>query len=700
MKKTSLSKYFAAALILSAGLISFAETAKGVTVPLYVGSNSSSQTTNFTSGTHIYSVTYVGYTATDSNNLLEIDNTNTLLTNSSFLYVGYGGSSNSMVISNGGQVRNTLGYVGYSGTSSNNSVLVTGTNSLWSNSGSLYFGYNGSSNSMVISNGGQLRNAAAFVGNGNASSNNSVVVIGTNSLWSNSINIQIGYGGSGNSLVISNGGQVRNAIGIVGNASTSSNNSVLVTGTNSFWSNSSAFYVGNSGSGNSLVISNGGQVRNAAGNVGSVSGSSNNSVLVTGSNSLWSNSGDLTIGNYGTGTLTISASGTVADNNGWIGYSNTSSNNSVLVTGSNSLWSNTFQLTIGKYGSGNSLVISNGGKVVSAPQVVNAPGTYGVIGAEANSSNNSVLVTGTGSLWSMSDTLEVGAGANSSGNSLTIANGGKVQAEGQYFLGVALYLGGYGINDGGAANSNTVTVTGAGSLLALNGDALVSTDENSGNQLSVLNGASMTASNLFISYALGSPLPNSSNNSVLISGSSTVTLAGDTYVGWDGHNDTLTISNGGILSDSNGWIGFTNTATNHSVLVTGTSSAWSNSGTLTIGVGGSGTLTVANGGSVAASGISIAASNTSGGTLNFGSYGGNDTAGTVTAPTIAFGSGTGSINFNQTNTATLTSSISGLGSVNQLGTGTTILTGSNSYTGATTINAGTLLANNTAGSAR
>ena len=65
--------------------------------------------------------------------------------------------------------------------------------------------------------------------------------------------------------------------------------------------------------------------------------------------------------------------------------------------------------------------------------------------------------------------------------------------------------------------------------------------------------------------------------------------------------------------------------------------------------------------------------------------------GTINAPTIAFGDGTGVINFNQSNSTTVSAAISGAGTVNQLGTGTTALSGSNSYTGATTVAAGTLL---------
>ncbi|WP_218824102.1 autotransporter-associated beta strand repeat-containing protein, partial [Achromobacter xylosoxidans] len=50
----------------------------------------------------------------------------------------------------------------------------------------------------------------------------------------------------------------------------------------------------------------------------------------------------------------------------------------------------------------------------------------------------------------------------------------------------------------------------------------------------------------------------------------------------------------------------------------------------------------------------------------------------------------GLLAFNRSDTMTLAGQISGSGAVNQIGTGTTVLTGNNSYTGGTTIAAGTL----------
>jgi hypothetical protein len=77
--------------------------------------------------------------------------------------------------------------------------------------------------------------------------------------------------------------------------------------------------------------------------------------------------------------------------------------------------------------------------------------------------------------------------------------------------------------------------------------------------------------------------------------------------------------------------------------------------------------------------------------LNIGSYGETDTSGTLTAPTITFGVGSGTINFNQADAFFMTSSITGPGHVNQFGTGITTISGNNTYTGGTTINSGKIV---------
>ena len=83
------------------------------------------------------------------------------------------------------------------------------------------------------------------------------------------------------------------------------------------------------------------------------------------------------------------------------------------------------------------------------------------------------------------------------------------------------------------------------------------------------------------------------------------------------------------------------------------------------------------------------------GTLNIGAGAGNPAAapGTLTAPSVAFGAGTGTLNFNHTSTDyVFAPAISGNGAVNVLA-GTTTLTANNTYTGATTVNGGALIVN-------
>ena len=73
----------------------------------------------------------------------------------------------------------------------------------------------------------------------------------------------------------------------------------------------------------------------------------------------------------------------------------------------------------------------------------------------------------------------------------------------------------------------------------------------------------------------------------------------------------------------------------------------------------------------------------SAGTLQLGNGG---TTGSITGDVID----NGVLSFNRNDVATFTGTISGAGSVNQIGPGTTILTANNTYTGGTTISAGTL----------
>ena len=159
---------------------------------------------------------------------------------------------------------------------------------------------------------------------------------------------------------------------------------------------------------------------------------------------------------------------------------------------------------------------------------------------------------------------------------------------------------------------------------------------------------------------------------------------------------TLTITNGGMVINNTAFtanIG-NGAGSQGTVTVTGAGSIWSNSSGVNIGNSGTGTLTIADGGVVTGPTVVIATNAGAIGTLNIGAGAGSPAAapGTLTAPSVAFGAGTGTINFNHTSADyVFAPAISGNGTVNVLA-GTTTFTGANSYSGATNVDAGTLRA--------
>ena len=294
-----------------------------------------------------------------------------------------------------------------------------------------------------------------------------------------------------------------------------------------------------------------------------------------------------------------------------------------------------------------------------------------------------------------------------------------------------------------SANIDTVTpnsteVRGAGAR-ALN----LTVGQNGTGMLAIQNGGTLTD----FGGTVGN-LPGSLGTVTVTGAGSTWSNAGTVVVGGLG-TGTLTIQDGGTVNSGGGGSVGLSVGSTGTVTVTGPGSSWINSpsGGLNIGSFGTGTLTIANGGkvinntaftanigngagsqgTVTVTGAGSTWSNSSGvnignsghrhahdcgrrhcqrrlvviatnagsiGTLNIGAGAGNPAAapGTLTAPSVAFGAGTGTINFNHTSADyVFAPAISGNGTVNVLA-GTTTLTAANSYSGATNVNAGTLRA--------
>ena len=512
-------------------------------------------------------------------NQATVTGANSAWVNSGGIVVGDGGTGNTLLVANGGSVANGNGVLGGSAFgATSNQVTVTGAGSVWTNSSFLYVGSNGAFNTLLISNGGFVLSGGGSVGYNSAANNNQATVSGTNSLWTNSGQLNVGNNGAGNVLLIANGGTVADDAGFIGRNAGANNNQVTVTGANSVWTNGGNLYVGYSGSGNALLVTNGGTVASYLGSIGENADASNNQVTVTGANSSWATVSALLIGddNGAVGNqLNILNGGSVSSFGGLIGtYSAGASGNSATVSGAGSLWNSHFYLTVGDTGSFNTLLVTNGGTVMN---------NLGVIGSDTGANSNRATVTGTGSLWTNSIYLYVGS--NGAFNSLLIGNGGTVVSSGG-FIG----------NNAGASN-NQVTVSGANSAWNIAGffDSLSVGQQGSGNTLLITNGGTATVSYLgYLGYG-----PTASNNQIIVTGSNSLFSGASLYFGGAGSGNSLLITNGGRVADSFGYLG--TSGSNNQVTVTGSNSVWNNSLAVTIGYASGAVnnqLNILNGGTV------------------------------------------------------------------------------------------------------
>jgi T5SS/PEP-CTERM-associated repeat protein/autotransporter-associated beta strand protein len=148
------------------------------------------------------------------------------------------------------------------------------------------------------------------------------------------------------------------------------------------------------------------------------------------------------VGQFATGALTISNAGTLTNGFGAVGGA-PGSQGVTTVTGAGSMWTNTASLQVGGNANG-TLTIAAGGTVTSVGGAIG-------IGGAGFGSQGTVLITGQGSSWSSSPGIEVGTLGGT--GALTIADGGT--ASGPIFI--ASTAGSIGtVNIGAAAGDPAV----------------------------------------------------------------------------------------------------------------------------------------------------------------------------------------------------------------------------------------------------
>jgi autotransporter-associated beta strand protein/T5SS/PEP-CTERM-associated repeat protein len=192
-------------------------------------------------------------------------------------------------------------------------LTVTGSNSVLLSSTSLNIGSSASEGSLVVTNGGDVITSSGYIGGAPTAANNMATVSGEGSSWLNENFLYVGYEGTSNELVITSGGVVAAGwFGVIGSESTSASNKLTVSGAGSSFSTSGELIVGSYGSGNRMFVDSGATVQNLwSGTIGYIG--SSNSVVVSGGSSLWTNGGEVYIGYFGTeNSLTVSDDGSVA----------------------------------------------------------------------------------------------------------------------------------------------------------------------------------------------------------------------------------------------------------------------------------------------------------------------------------------------------------------------------------------------------
>jgi T5SS/PEP-CTERM-associated repeat protein len=583
------------------------------------------------------------------------------------------GTNNTLQIIGGALVYNTQGILGDGSTANTNFALISGTGSTWSNAStvnSFFVGHFGSGNQLTVESGGELISVgSSFIGNNGH--NNSVLVTGSGSKFTggvlylgnngslNTVTIHGGLmtlsggvvmgnsAGAGNTLILTNGGRLINTSSFTASetSASTSNQTIIVTGTGSVLSNSGSLLFGRTGAGNTMEISSGGLVVNAIGYIGPTFASgSNNSVLLTGSGSVWSNTSSLIVGNASANnSLTVRDSATayaadlqlggatMADHNivlitnagkvfvsGNVTLSEnhlSNSNNTLIVSGANSRLQSGGTLFVGRIGRENRLVVEDGGTVING---------VGFLGATASSSsNNTALVTGPGSVWSNTSTLYVGN--VSADNSLTVNDSGRVYAAdvflgqsssspgntilvtngGKLYISSAIIFG----ESSSSSSNNTLIVSGAGSVVT-NGSNLLLGRASTGNRLIVENGGTLLSATGFI----GPTTAPGSNNIAVVTGSGSVwSNTSYLYVGHVSPGNQLSITNGGKLYSPGAYVGTFATATDNAVRIHGAGSLWQSSATIYIGnngttLGAGNSITIQNGGTLEAPGLNAGAS--------------------------------------------------------------------------------------------
>ncbi|MEN8254665.1 MAG: autotransporter domain-containing protein, partial [Verrucomicrobiota bacterium] len=605
----------------------------------------------------------IGSNQSAGNNEVTVGGTNALLNIAGDLFVGENGDNNTLTINANGTVSNQNGFVGYSVDAIGNQVEVSGADALWVNQNNLIIGAEGNSGNEVTVSAGGLVQADTLViqdGNGfnldgggtlrmtglfdvsteevenlqwNAGGNLSVggallgitnvtagrvlTLDGTGATWDlGDADIRVGGDGVSDSTLVSTNGAIvsaanlyaegsDNAVNVESNAwllvGDGADESVLTEGGAMVASANSALLVVDDYA--SVNIAETLQIGASSTETGTVS-VANNGTITAGDLDVFDANSAFNLENGGTLVMTGDFDATPGQGFNWKNGGTLTVNQTLTFANDLAGTNKTLNIDGGSWdrggnlqvnGAGNTLAILNGGGVTN-----NAGYVIG--------SNNTVMVSGSGSGWLNNGALNI----TNSGNSVTVDSGGKVTADslnitdGNDFN---LNSGGtLAMTDGFDVSAQTnltwdkggnlsvggvlsgITNLSDGRVLTLDGtgatwdladtDIMVGGDGVSGSTLVSTNGAIVSAANLYV---------EGSGNVVNV-GSNTWLLVGDGAA-------TNTLANGGAMVAS----------TNGALLAVDDFASVDIAEILKVGASAmeTGTVSVANGGTITAGSLDI-----------------------------------------------------------------------------------------------
>ncbi len=653
---------------------------------------------------------YIGGSST-GDGTVTVDGTGSDWISHGQIWVGYDGTG-TLTISDGASVTDTTGNIAF-GTASTGTVVVTGPGSSWENANGLYVS-EGGTGYLTVSNGGSVSvtppSGAIRIAN-DAGAYGEATVTGTGSSLSvTDGDLFVGYAGTGVLNIMDTATVTADDVFIAHEETGVGTVNIETGGTLDVSASGSNLTIGRwSGSQGTLNIADGlADVGNET-VLGDSAGSQGTIAITSAAGQLQTR--HLSVGDAGTGTLNVTGGQVTVNSLMTVGVQ-TGANGTVIIDGGTIAVG--MDLTVGESGTGNVTVQNTGGLNITDELILGEDtGSSGTVTVDNSTVDAAIFRIGNNG---GTGTLTAQAGATLTVGDVVLAD--DATATGTLHMtgtGTDLDVGGdlqVGVNGTGTMNieggataavtndvilgfnatgNGTLTVDGAGSELDVT-DAFVVGRAGTG-VLTVQNGGTLTGNYSYVGNSSGA------TGTATITGSgSSWTLTGDLYIAEQG-TGAMSIADGGTVSNAVSYIGYDSGSVG-TVTVTGAGSTWTNNSTLYVGEDGDGTLTISDSGTVSAVGGVEIASASGSSVINIGAAEGDAAAaaGTLDTSGVVFGSGNGELVFNHTNTAyDFDAAISGLGSIEHFA-GVTNLTADNSgFTGETVVSGGSLYVNDSLG---